>query len=467
MRARALIASSIAVTALGGAGCSTLAGLAGGVAGDHAASPTRSATHSAGAPAEDEGSGSYFEWPPAPPTPAGLAGLSPWDRGVYVANVAKWAHCPLAHVGWWLDSTPGAVSQSQRLVFVKTCLSERDTSDEVRAMAEWAYCKNDIAALDRKAFEAEVKDVDGATKKKVLHHFDYVASEAAAWGKAVAASTQGDPGAQALTQSIPDQALAADQAERAPWSDALAAAVTIVDLERANSRSALAGCDATIWPHVERWIREHAAATDGDDDILFAMQSDTVGHILAMAMHLCVDGVPRVESYASPSMGPRMAVLRGLWAAKVSFDRTDRKLGDVPALYWREPPVKDPRHVSTKVVRGVVDSVTPVEGGVRVVFKKTQTKYEECVAWRETDKFDGFTDDGHVRYREVCTKSVWKTDDTTPQPIVVAERFEEGVAKGRVASFLSADDGKTYAASAVHASADPKSKVVARYGVGL
>jgi hypothetical protein len=414
---------------------------------------------------DDPGDGRYFEWPPIPETPNGLAGLSPWERGVFVARRIQTSEAPLPHAGWWLDATPGEVSQTQRLVFVGKCLAEGSRSDEVRQMAVFAYCRADIAALDKTAFAAELTGVDKATAKRARAHFDHVAKSAAASSQAIDAMAAADPGAVELTRSLPERARAEHAAALAPWKEAFEVARTVIDLERTGRKSALDGCDETIWPHVSRWIAEHRDVP-ASDDVLGLMASDPTGHTLAMAAHLCLETSAGLD-YGAAIMGERMVVLRAIWGAKIAFDRTDRKLGDVPELWWRARPVSAPRAFAPASQRGIIASVEPAEGGLRVTFKKTLAKYENCAEWRETDKFDGFNDDGSVRYRSVCVKTKWVTDDTTPKPVIVPERFKDGLEKGRLVWMSAIGDGQRFAPVVVHAGPDAKSKPLARYGVGV
>jgi hypothetical protein len=93
---------------------------------------------------------------------------------------------------------------------------------------------------------------------------------------------------------------------------------------------------------------------------------------------------------------------------------------------------------------GRVERLVPSSNGVTLHFKKERVPVVD-VRCHETDKIDTITDEGKIKYREVCTYTPKGMTWSQPQPITVDEAT--GVTAGRFVR-IAQDAGKSVIASA-------------------
>jgi hypothetical protein len=96
------------------------------------------------------------------------------------------------------------------------------------------------------------------------------------------------------------------------------------------------------------------------------------------------------------------------------------------------------------VVDGRVERLVPGKGGVTIYFKKERVPLVQYKC-HETDKIDTITDEGKIKYREVCTTKPMGMTWSRQEPVTVDEAT--GVTPGRYVH-LEQDGGKTVVGSA-------------------
>lgn len=255
---------------------------------------------------------------------------------------------------------------------------------------------------------------------------------------AVAAKAKDDPGIAKLVAIADEQfkQWAAPSPRRQKLEATLA---TMEAASKARKHSAFAGCEAATGA---AW-REHLAtltlpkvnAKNALETFIGATLDTAEGYLAYQALRLCAAGTSKdLRIGADPvssdviRRGPRTATIAA-WmahAGEIKFD--DRGLDMETLLKSGELPLSLGRREPT--FTGLIAELKDLEGGVEIQFKKVTDAVEDCLSWRETNRIEGFNNDGSIRYRSVCTKWGMVKVDRTPRPLRISKLLAKGLAKG-------------------------------------
>lgn len=455
-----IINAILATAVVGLSGCSLLPKSLGSQTTD-LSNPTSAAVASSSSEGDSETSG-RFEWPSTTKDVA-LGGLSPLMRGAFIGNIIKFGEVPVPLAAWWLDMTPGQASVSQQLAFVEACVKEQRSA--VETMMQWAVCAEDAKDLDRNRFASEIKELDAAAQRSALAHFDKVAKLAATRAAEATALAKDDPGMAMMLVERPKTARAEWAAAVKRRGSTVSDSIAVFDAWRTGTKKAIAGCDATLWPHVEKWVKT-IDDKDTHGDLLSLMAADPAGHPLTLAMHGCYGTDTSNAVRSGPWAGPRVAVLQAMWRGDLEFDRKEdtEAAKRTSVLNWPEWPVslRPSKRVSRE--RGVIANISKADGKVTVTFKAIKSRYQKCGAERDTERIDRIKD-GQLIYQKVCTRWDWATSEGAPDPVVIPVRFAAGLEAGRYVETIEYEE--ITMPIVVRRSAEPTSAIVARAGVML
>jgi hypothetical protein len=376
---------------------------------------------------------------------------TPVDQYIGILNSTMGTSNSVSDPQYVTDALGDKLTEAGRVAYIDTCIGHPLRSNEVQVVS-WAACASDIAALDRKKLNLELrtdKTADGYKRTVVRLAAYKVAQALPAHDAEVKALMAKDPG-YAQIFKIADQV-------RKDWSKVdprlVALMASVDDARITNSRKAGQACLAPTWEAMKAQIAAIPAKTYAqvNDDIANPFLQQAMarvigtpnGYLAGLAFYLC-SAMNEQHDYAVRSLGqvlhrwpgfrgPRNAIHTAVLAAGITLDDRDARI-QYPDL---SRPWIDESGSSGGGGRGAVQSVKASGDTATVTFTKIHSKERQCSKGHYTNRVTQIRSDGGLVYEYVCTATKIVTFDEPPAPPQkVNARYVGTLKKGNFADIV-------------------------------
>jgi hypothetical protein len=310
----------------------------------------------------------------------------------------------------------------------------------------WAMCGDDVAAVDLKGIEAELKaeGISDREREDVKKDIQEALDKAKKVGAAVEAAAKDDPGVAAV--------LAAGKAARAEWRKFAESHAQLVDTAMQMQAAAYTqhaknfpGCADKTRPAFEKLVRSHKFVDgDGDQVMVYVNQlRDTPeSYLITLAWGACAmaldqggEGIYAGIAHGQPGRilrGERTYVLVKLFADSLKPKFADRSLNVKQmrdTIFYNggiSPPGNDIATMMTPS-RGKLKSVKAAGDTVKLGFSADKVD-GVCLQWRDTKKVTGVSPGGDVQYEKECVKR--GSVDNQTSDVEISSLFVGGLKPG-------------------------------------
>jgi len=352
---------------------------------------------------------------------------------------------PLREPIYAADAFGANLSQVGRFGYLSRCIASGTHP------ADWAICQGDIAAFDLAAFHDELhRDTahDGAYKM-VLRFAAFTFKAALKQHAADVERAVRDEPAYAKMFEVATAARAEWDATLAKETDLLALVQRVEAGHFAQSRSMLAGCEATTAAALATQVgklpakafanmldqrmdpTKGVAATAGP-----VLMSNPGVNLAAIAYTLCNhDGTANFLAWflqqTPGNRGPRTLAFTRLLSEKIQLDDLNARI-DWPGF---DRPYD--RSGGGPISSGGVIASTKADGNlITVKFARLLVKVDECVESHQTGRVYKIHPDGRVEYEQVCDRMGTVTHDDQWMDFSVAKKYQPQLKKGARISVL-------------------------------